>query len=417
MAQNHDGWEALMAPQSSPDDSSDTNGNRSEDTIPRTRREAKAAGESPTSVSSPPPPRRRRRWLGWLIALVVILGLGAGSVGFVWMNFEDQVRKVMGWEIPPEDYTGSGTGETSIVIKDGDNGEDITRSLLEAGVIKSFDAFYALLLKENPSFYPGNYVLAEKMSARAALDALLDPASRVELTALVIEGKSTWDIYEILSAATEIPVADFEAAAADPASFGLPPEATSLEGYLFPARYTFQPGMDAHAVLQVMVDRMRSSLDAAGVASTDQHRVLTIASLIQREAGANLEDFAKVSRVIQNRLDAGERLQFDSTAHFGWQWRHGEREEGSVFSTSAELKDDNPYNTYVHTGLPPGPIGAPGDDAISAALNPTPGDWFYFVTVNLDTGETVFSVTGAEHNAAVKQMQNWCQTSKSPNCD
>ena len=175
--------------------------------------------------------------------------------------------------------------------------------------------------------------------------------------------------------------------------------------------------MDAHSVLQVMVDRTRSSLAAAGVAAADEHRVLTIASLIQREAGSNLDDFAKVSRVIQNRLDSNMKLQFDSTSHYGWQWRHGEREEGSVFSTQAELDDDNPYNTYVHTGLPPGPIGSPGDDAIAAALNPAPGDWVYFVTVNLDTGETAFSVTGAEHNAAVKQLQNWCRTTKSPNCD
>ncbi|PWB96739.1 endolytic transglycosylase MltG [Homoserinimonas hongtaonis] len=414
MAQDHDGWEALLTSPSAPNNPSGDRFGEPTESTPRTRREAKAAG--PADASGPSRPPSRRKWLGWLIAVVVILGLGAGSVGFVWLNFEDQVRKVMGWEIPPEDYTGAGTGETSIVIKDGDNGEDITRSLLEAGVIKSFDAFYALLLKENPSFYPGNYVLAEKMSARAALDALLDPANRVELTALVVEGKSSWDIYETLSAATEIPVADFEAAAADLASFGLPPEATSLEGYLFPARYTFQPGMDAHSVLQTMVDRMRASLTAAGVAPADEHRVLTIASLIQREAGSSLEDFAKVSRVIQNRIDTGMKLQFDSTAHYGWQWAHGEREESSVFSTSAELKDDNPYNTYVHTGLPPGPIGAPGDDAIAAALNPAPGDWVYFVTVNLDTGETVFSVTGDQHNAAVKQLQNWCKTTKSPNC-
>ena len=87
-----------------------------------------------------------------------------------------------------------------------------------------------------------------------------------------------------------------------------------------------------------------------------------------------------------------------------------------MFSTSAELNDDNPYNTYFITGLPIGPIGAAGDLAIDAALHPVDGPWVYFVTVNLDTGETVFSETNAQHEAAVQQLRQWCRTSQSPNC-
>jgi UPF0755 protein len=170
-------------------------------------------------------------------------------------------------------------------------------------------------------------------------------------------------------------------------------------------------------VLRILVDRTFQALDSAGVAPEDRARVLTIASLIQREAGTNPEDFFKVSRVIQNRLAEGMKLQFDSTAHYGYTWKHGEREDGGVFSSSAELADDNPYNTYVITGLPQGPIGAAGDLAIDAALHPADGPWLYFVTVNLDTGETVFTSTNAEHNAAVRQLQDWCRTTQSPNCD
>lgn len=360
---------------------------------------------------------RSRRWVGWVVALAVVLGLGGGSVAFVWLNFEDQVRKVMGWEIPPQDYEGQGTGETSITISPGDTGADVTAALLEADVIASYEAFWALLLQEDPQFHPGHYLLAERMSARAALDAVLDPTNRVENTALIREGLSADQVFEELAAATDITVAEFEAATADPTAYGVPAEAPSIEGYLFPARYTFDPGVDATTVVSTLVNRTFASLDSAGVPAADRHRVLTIASLIQREAGSNEEDFYKVSRVIQNRLDEGMMLQFDSTSHYGWTWAHGEREVGGVFTTREELEDPNPFNTYVHTGLPPGPISASGDTAIDAAMHPVDGSWRYFVAVNLDTGETEFNETLDGHNSSVDKMQRWCASTNSPNCD
>lgn len=407
-------WDAIFAsqPESTPASTPPPASRRDRGDGPRRARRSDSDGSGPRERAERP----RRRWIGWVITLLVLLGLGAGATAFVWLNFEDQVRKVMGWEIPPEDYTGEGTGEATIVIAPGDTGVEVTNALLEAGVIKSYDAFWALLLKENPQFYPGYYILAEKMSSAAALEALGDPANRVENTALIQEGLSSWQAFELLSAATGIPEEEFEAVAAQPQAFGVPAEAPNIEGYLFPARYTFDPSVDATTVISTLVNRTFQSLDAAGVAPEDRHRVLTIASLIQREAGSNEEDFYKVSRVIQNRLDEGMMLQFDSTAHYGYELRYGEREEGGVFSTGDELRDDNPYNTYVHTGLPPGPISAAGDTAIKAALAPVEGDWRYFVTVNLETGETKFSVTDGEHNAAVKQLQEWCRSSGSETC-
>jgi len=114
----------------------------------------------------------------------------------------------------------------------------------------------------------------------------------------------------------------------------------------------------------------------------------------------------KIARVFQNRLDQGMRLQSDATVAYGT--GHTDR----VTTTDAERADaGNPYNTYAHDGLPVGPIGLPGDAAIDSALYPTAGPWLYFVAVNLKTGETVFSTTVAEHNAAVKQWQAWCRAS------
>lgn len=335
------------------------------------------------------------------------------------MAFEPQIRKILGWELPPPDYEGQGSGEASVVIYSGDSGVEVTNALLDAGVIKSFDAFYNMLLAQEPpaEFFPGYYLLAEKMSSAEALKALQDPASRVENTALIQEGKSAAQIFDILSAATDIPIAEFEAAAEDLSGLGLPASAPNIEGYLFPATYTFDPGEDASSVLHTLVNRTFQSLDSVGVAPEDRERILTIASLIQREAGSNADDFFKVSRVIQNRLDEGMKLQFDSTSHYGYVWKHGDRDDGGVFSSRAELEDDNPYNTYVITGLPQGPIGAAGDLAIEAAMRPADGPWLYFVTVNLDTGETVFTSTNADHNDAVRQLQQWCRTTQSPNCD
>jgi len=359
--------------------------------------------------------RRRRRRAVLISALVLVAALGVGTAG-IFFTFEDRIRNVLGWE-GPIDYEGGGTGEVVVTITNGQVGADIATLLAEQDVVMTYKAFYSLLL-QNPevTFQPGNYALRTQMSARAALDALQNPANRVELSIGFNEGLSIDQVLESLSDSSGIPLDVFEAAAADPTAYGAGSEAPSLEGYLFPARYTLDPSVDAATILQTLVNRTFESLDAAGVAPEDRHRMLTIAALIQREAGSNPEDFYKVSRVIQNRLETGMALQMDSTAHYGYAWRYGERLDQSVFSTQAELDDDNAYNTYQIQGLPLGPIGAAGDLAIDAAVNPADGPWLFFVTVNLDTGETAFTATGEEHNAAVRRLQAWCEETKSPNC-
>ena len=241
------------------------------------------------------------------------------------------------------------------------------------------------------------------MTSAAALEALLDPANKLENTAQLREGLTVEQSLPLLAEGTGLPIEDFQAAVANPADYGV--RGDSLEGWLFPATYTFDPGVTAPQVIQTLVDRTVQSLDTAGVPVDDRHRVLTIASIIQREARFE-EDFYKVSRVIQNRLDPGNQetfglLQMDSTAQYGY----GEMHDGTVSSSAEALADDNPWNTYVHTGLPIGPIANPGDVAIEAAMHPADGDWMYFVTVNLDTGETVFTSNVADHERAVAQWQ------------
>ena len=344
-------------------------------------------------------PKRKRR-LGWLWALLVLIALAGGAAYAAWTFFEPQVREVFGWQLPI-DYEGEGNGEpVSIVIADGDIGSDIADTLHEAGVTMTSQAFYDLLVEEEPTFMPGTYTLQKHMSARAALTALQDPANFDILTALVIEGTTLPTALQNLADGTGIPLADLQAASTDLASFGLPAEAPSLEGYLFPATYDFQPGTSAHDVLQRLVTETFTRLDAAGVAVADRHRVLTLAGLVQKEGGPEA-DFPQVARVFQNRIDQGMNLQSDATVSYG-------AGSSSIFTTDAQRADaSNPYNTYANPGLPIGPISAPGDAAVQAVLHPADGPWLFFVLVNGETGETTFSTTAAEHDAAVKVWQQW----------
>ena len=351
------------------------------------------------------PARRKSRKGGWgcLIVVLVVLGLMGGAA----LALQGPISQLIAATEEPGDYEGAGSGEVLVMIHDGDTGSDIADTLLEQDVVKSSDAFYDLLLAQaaDPVFQPGVYLLASQMSAQAALESLQDPATRQELMVVIPEGTAAVDVLASLSEGTEIPIADLQAAAADVSAFGLPAEATSLEGFLFPATYTFEPGITAVDAIKTLVDRQMQALDTAGVAPADRWKTIVMASLIQREAGLR-DDYYKVARVFYNRLDPNQwdsgLLQSDATVAYGTGNTH------LVTTTDAERADaNNAYNTYVHPGLPVGPISNPGDLAIEAALKPADGTWLYFVTWNLDTGETIFSTTGDEHDAGVAKWLAW----------
>lgn len=351
-----------------------------------------------------PPKRKKKRSLKPLWVTLVILAIFGGLVGGAYAVFQPEVAKLVAAITPKNnDYTGNGTGTVLFQIKSGDTGSDVATNLQKSGVTKSYDAFYALLLRQHPAvdFQPGAFKLAKQMSAQAALVALQDPSSRVQNTAVIPEGTAEKDILPIVAQATKLSVADLQAAAANPAAFGVPAQAKTLEGFLFPATYTFTPGETAHDVIKTMVDRSFQALDQAGVAPANRWNTVVLASIVQREAGL-AADYPKVSRVFLNRLQQGWDLQSDATVAYGTGNTH------TVTTTDAERADaGNPYNTYVHPGLPVGPISNPGDLAINAAMHPADGPWMFFVTWNLKTGETIFSTTVAEHDAAVAKWQQW----------
>lgn len=346
-----------------------------------------------------------------IVVLVVLLGGLAVAGGSLWSQYGDRISQALGWT--SNDYEGAGTGELVITVRQGETGADIAETLAQHDVVKTSEAFYELLLDQDPApdFLPGTYRVKSQMSARAALDALLDSANRMAFTAMIPEGKTVAQTLEIVAGGADIPLEELQEAAADPSAFGLPAGVDSLEGWLFPATYEFEEDTTGADAVAKMVETQKQVLDEFGVAEDDRERVLTIAAMVQREGG-RVEDFPKVSRVIANRLEQGMRLQMDSTAQYGM----GQHEDGSVWSTDEALADDNPWNTYVHEGLPKGPIANPGREAIDAALNPEPGGWLYFVAVNLDTGESVFSATQEEHDQAVQKLNEWCDANPGKGC-
>jgi UPF0755 protein len=244
------------------------------------------------------------------------------------------------------------------------------------------------------------------MSADSAIAALRDPNNRVQIEILITEGVTLQRALDIIAEKASLSPDSLTEAVSEPTLYGVDPPNGSLEGYLFPATYTFEPGATAGDIVAQMVEEMKDRLEAAGVPQEQWHETLTTASLLQREARFE-DDFYKVSRVIANRLDITMPLQFDSTVTY---WTG---EYGSAGTSDADRADgENPFNTYVYTGLPPGPISLPGDLAINAALNPAEGGWLYFVSVDLRTGETVFSETYAQHLRAVEQWLTWCRESE-----
>ena len=251
----------------------------------------------------------------------------------------------------------------------------------------------------------GVYTLKARMSAANAVAALLDPASQTRRLTIP-EGFTQTQVKEKLISTGGFTDAEVDAAFADTAGIGLPAAAGGhVEGWLAPDTYNISQGATATEVVAEMVKRTVSRLKNAGVAEADYETVLIKASIVEREATPTY--YGQVARVIDNRLadtdgDTQGKLGMDSTILYGLGRSGG-------MPTQAELDDaSNPYNTRIHPGLPPTPIGSPGKETITAVLNPPAGDWLYFVTINLDTGETRFASTYAEQQANEQLLQQYC---------
>jgi len=282
-----------------------------------------------------------------------------------------------------------GLPEITLEIPNGATGSQIASILFESGVVKSSQAYFRVAVADARSqkVAPGSHRLTLKISARQALDQLLDP-DRIPNLIRVTEG--AWKS-EVIKSFIAYGYTKQEVSNAF-ASLKLPQGFSNSEGLIFPAQYSFPQGTSAQAAAQSMIDRFSDDSYGAkllqGNKNFSAQKLLIIASIIQAES--TNADFSKVSRVIYNRLKIGMPLQMDSTVHFIMQAR------GDIFLSRKSTMLNSPYNTYRKYGLPPGPICSPGAKAIKAALEPIDGDWLYFITVA--PGDTRFTSSLDEFN-------------------
>jgi UPF0755 protein len=360
--------------------------------------------------------RRRRRSGGGGrtgVALLVTVAILGAVVGGVWFGFS----KIQNLLAAP-DYNSGGTGEVQVQIYQGQSVSDIGTELHKLDVVKSQKAFVKAA-DDNPNstkIQPGVYKLRKQMRAADALALLLDrEQSRQLVKVSVQEGLTVIDTLAKISKDSNIPLADFQAAAKDPKALGVPDfwfkrndgkqVKPSLEGFLFPQTYEFDPGVNATDVLKAMVQHFLDVTTQLKFVDRVQdernispYEALVTASLSQAEAG-NKEDLGKIARVTYNRVYKVKiPLQYDVTANY-WLQLNGKPMKPSSQLTPAELDDkNNPYNTVSVKGLPAGPINNPGEEALKGAMDPPAGDWIFFVAVDKQ-GHSAFATTDAEHEA------------------
>ncbi|MEU6250619.1 endolytic transglycosylase MltG [Glycomyces sp. NPDC047010] len=381
-----------------------------------------------------------------VVALFGVLGVGG------WWAYNNIVKDYF----VAEDFTGDGNGNQVVVtVESGWLVSDIASELESQGVVASAKAFLNASEDDNDSgtsIQPGTYAMEAEMSAASALEFMTDPANLTLDHVVVPEGKRSFEVYEILSAYTGVPIADFEAAAQDPEALGVDPiwfegfsdrQVKSVEGFLFPSAYEFDSTWTAVDMLKEMVERFNSTIEEIGFldklssiqdpdpdydpsAMENQTfypptggefkiypwMALQIASIVQSESGIATDD-PKIAQVMYNKmyLNPYDHEQtncncFESEAI----WNYGRLISGEDAITSGEdidwgavMRDpDNPWSPSApeHAGYLPSAISNPGAAALESAVTPEAGDWLFFVTA-YDDGSALFAATYEEHQANI----------------
>ena len=368
--------------------------------------------------------RRKRRIVGGLslgvLIVVVVATVFLGSK--LW-------HSVFGGN----DYSGDGVNDVVIEVHNGDSTTAIGKTLQGHKVVATVKAFVDAADGNSAisSIQPGFYKVRTEIPASNAVARLSDPQSRVGKL-VIPEGRQLDDVQDVkTNAVTDgvftlisratcvnldgqrhcVSVADLRQAAGTtaPAALSVPDWAANpvnalsndhrrLEGLIAPGTWNIDPSASPQDILSTLIAASANQYAQGGLLDTAQsldmspYQILTVASLVQREAKP--QDFAKVARVIYNRLHERRKLEFDSTVNYPL-----DRQE--VATTDADRGQDTPWNTYVSEGLPATPICSPGEPALTAAERPAPGDWLYFVTVDMQ-GTTLFTRDYEQHLANIE---------------
>ncbi|MFD4367669.1 endolytic transglycosylase MltG [Rhodococcus sp. NPDC058521] len=370
---------------------------------------------------------RRGKWFGLAAAAVVLVVL-AGLVVVGGKAF-------FGGPSLPDDYeAGPGGPDVVVEVKSGDTAEEIAETMVDKGVVASSAAFYNAAVQNTGmnSMQPGFYSISTEIPGVDAVSQLVDPTSRVGQM-VISEGRQLHDnsdvqtsavkkgIYSLISEASCtgagatkscISYEDLDKAGAstDLDSLGVPDWAKSevasvpdrdrqLEGLIAAGSWNFDPSAGPTEILKHLVTQSASSYEDTGIRTAGDsvglspYEMLIAASLIEREAMP--DDFAKVARVIVNRLEVDQPLQFDSTVNYAL-------DTTELATTDADRAQVTPWNTYASPGLPATPISSPSIGALEAIEAPEPGDWIYFVTVDAQ-GTTLFTKSYEEHLSNIDQ--------------
>ncbi|MFT8358515.1 MAG: endolytic transglycosylase MltG [Bifidobacterium aquikefiri] len=373
------------------------------------------AFENSLFVAQPPkPPKSRkdmrrkrsrvkqRRLISIILAISIVIVIAVAAI-FVTMKVRNLAPQIENSREYAADYPGPGRVVVDFTVNDGDSADTVAAGLVKAGIIKSKAAFTQAVAATGAqsTIYPGTFTLKLRMKAADVLTILTDQ-SKAGGFLEVKAGDKASDTFKKASNMSGLPLKDFTALINDKGAGILPAEANgSFEGWLEPGSYNVKDADSAKTIVSDLVNRRISHLDELGVPTGSKREdVLKIASIAEAEVNQE-QYYGKVSRVIDNRLAQDMPLGMDSTIAYG------EGVSASELTTKMLEDASNLYNSRIHKGLPPTPISIPGDNAIKAALNPESGNWIYFVTVNLDTGETKFTNDAAQFQQYVNEYKDW----------
>jgi UPF0755 protein len=369
--------------------------------------------------------RRRRRFAsGFALALLIVVVVGTVFLGSkMW-------HSLFGGS---NDFSGDGVNDVVIQIHDGDSTTAIGKTLEDHKVVATVKAFVDAAQGNSAisAIQPGFYKVRTEIPASNAVARLADPQNRVGKL-VIPEGRQLDDVQDVKTTAVTdgifslishatcvnldgerrcVSVDDLRRAAGSvaPSALSVPDWATNavtamgndhrrLEGLIAPGTWNIDPSASAQDILSTLIETSATQyaqgglLDTAKAMNMSPYQILTVGSLVQREASP--EDFAKVARVIYNRLHENRTLEFDSTVNYPL-------DRIEVATTDADRGQHTPWNTYVRPGLPATPICSPGQPALAAAEQPAPGDWLYFVTIDMQ-GTTLFTRDYEQHLANIE---------------
>ncbi|WP_067666667.1 endolytic transglycosylase MltG [Nocardia miyunensis] len=369
--------------------------------------------------------KRRRRNLIYVGSVFVVLF----AVAVVYAGY-----KLVGG-FGPDDYTGEAGPLTVVHVAAGDTAEQIAKTMLDKGVVKSTGAFYQAAVRDSGmnSLQPGYYAVPTHSKGADAVTALMSKDARVG-NVVISEGRRLHDstdantgsrsdgIYRKIADASCIGTGsakkcvtyeqlDAAGAGTDLSALGVPqwaadsvrqvPDRTrQLEGLIEAGTWDFDPSGTPQQILAQLVGQSAQSYESTGLLNSNANKLspyqtLTAASLVEREALP--ADMPKVARVIVNRLAVDQPLQFDSTVNYTL-------DKLAVATSDADRAKRTPWNTYAMSGLPATPIASPSLGALRAMENPTPGPWLYFVTVDKQ-GATLFTDSYSEHQRNIEKAR------------